>query len=195
MPLPAHCPRELLTGRTITCEGYLRDDGLIDVEGRLVDARGYETRNDWRGAVPKGQPVHEMWVRLTIDDQLIVQEAVAATDHAPYPMCREILPNLERLVGLSVTGGFKKQVRARIGGTAGCTHILALIDAISNVAVHAVAGKRRDLGRDRMLGTYGTRDGKVHPLIGSCHSYAPDSPIVARLWPEFFRAKPADDPK
>lgn len=187
MPLPAARPRELITGRTITCNGYLRDDGLLDVEGRLVDTRGYDTRNDWRGTVPTGQPVHEMWVRLTIDDQLVVRDAVAATDQSPYPMCREILPNLERLVGLRVTGGFKKQVRARIGGTSGCTHVLALIDAMSNVAVHALAGKRRDQGRDTMLGTYGTRSGAVHPLVGSCHSYAADSPIVAKLWPESYR--------
>ncbi len=40
MPLPAARPRELLTRRTITCNGYLRDDGLLDVEGHLVDARG-----------------------------------------------------------------------------------------------------------------------------------------------------------
>jgi len=42
MPLPSPRPRELLTGRTITCHGFLRDDGLIDIEGRLVDVRGYE---------------------------------------------------------------------------------------------------------------------------------------------------------
>jgi len=189
MPLPASGPRGPLTERTITCNGYLREDGLIDVEGHLVDARAYDTRNDWRGAVPKGRPVHEMWVRLTVDDQLTVRSAIAATDQAPYPMCREILPNLERLVGLSVTGGFKKQVRGRIGGTAGCTHILALIDAMSNVAIHAVAGKRRDQGRDTMLGTYGTRSGAVHPLVGSCHSYAADSPIVAKLWPDSYRPR------
>ena len=193
MPLPSARPREFLTGRTITCNGYLRDDGLLDVEGHLVDARGYDMRNDWRGHVPKGQPAHEMWVRLTIDDQLVVREAVAATDHSPYPTCRDILPNVERLVGLSVTGGFKKQVRTRIGGTEGCTHVLALIDAMSNVAVHALAGKRRGQDRDTMLGTYGTREGKAHPLIDSCHSYAADSPIVAKIWPAFYRAKPTDD--
>jgi hypothetical protein len=193
MPLPSARPRELLTRRTMTCEGYLRDDGLVDVEGHLVDARGYDTRNDWRGEVPRGQPAHEMWVRLTVDDRLMVTEAVAATDHSPYPMCRDTLPNLARLVGLSVAGGFKKQVRARIGATEGCTHVLALIDAMSNVAIHAIAGKRRGQGRDTMLGTYGTREGATHPLIGSCHSYAPDSPVVAKLWPQHYRPRSADD--
>lgn len=191
MPLPAARPRELLTRRTISCNGYLRDDGLMDVEGHLVDARGYDTRNDWRGAVNKGDPVHEMWVRLTIDDQLIIREAVASTEASPYPRCREPLPKLERLVGLNVVGGFKKQVRSRIGGTEGCTHVLALIEAMSNVAVHALAGKRRGEDRDSMLSTYGTRDGSTHPLVNTCHSYAADSPIVAKMWPAHYRSSGA----
>ena len=193
MPLPDARPRELLTRRSITCNGYLRDDGLMDVEGHLVDARGYDTRNDWRGAVAKGDPVHEMWVRLTIDDQLVIRAATAATDASPYPRCREPLSKLERLVGLSVAGGFKKHVRSRIGGTKGCTHVLALIEAMSNVAVHALAGKRRGQDRDSMLSTYGTRDGSTHPLVNTCHSYAADSPIVAKMWPAHYRPSSKPD--
>ena len=194
MPLPTPHAREFLTGRTIACNGYLRDDGLIDIEGHLVDARGYDIRNDWRGEVKRGEPAHEMWVRLTIDDDLVVREASCATDAAPYPTCREITPNVARLVGLAIVGGFKKQVRSRIGGTEGCTHVLALIEAMSSVAVHALAGKRRGHGRDVMLGSYGTRDSRRHPLIGTCHSYAADSEIVRRLWPESYRPRRDDEP-
>jgi hypothetical protein len=191
MPLPAPNPRELLTGRTIACNGFLRDDGLIDIEGRLVDVRGYDVANEWRGNVPQGSPAHEMWVRLTIDDELVVREVACSTDAAPYPTCREVPPNVARLIGLSIIGGFKKQVRARIGGTAGCTHILALIEAMSSVAVQALAGKRRGDGRDAMLGTYGTRAAGRHPLVDTCHSYAADSEVVKRLWPQSYRAKTA----
>ena len=42
MPLPPSVPRELLTRRTVTCEGYSRADGLMDIEGHLVDVRGYD---------------------------------------------------------------------------------------------------------------------------------------------------------
>lgn len=189
MPLPESTRRELVTGRTIECRGFLRDDGLMDIEGRLIDVRGYDSVGAWRGEVPRGAPVHEMHVRLTIDDGLIIREVAAATDASPYPRCREPLVNLQRLVGLSVVGGFKKQVRVRIGGTEGCTHVLALIDAMSNVAVHALAGKRRNDGLQTMLGTYGTRTDGTHPLIGSCHSYSPDSPVVAQLWPNHYRSK------
>jgi hypothetical protein len=193
MPLSEPHPREFLTGRTITCNGYLRDDGLVEIEGRLVDVRGYPTPfNGWRDTVPTGQPVHEMWVRIAFDDTLTIRFAECATDSAPYPTCREITPNVGRLVGLTIVGGFKKQARARIGGTEGCTHVLALIDAMSSVAVHALAGSRRSQGRDTMLGTYGTRDPTRHPLVDSCHSYAADSEIVQKLWPDSYRPKGRD---
>ncbi len=187
MPLTAPRPRELLTRRTITCEGYLRDDGLVDIEGHLTDVRGYDTSNDWRGTVRRGDPAHEMWLRLTVDDQLTIREVACSTDAAPYPRCREVPPNLQRLVGLGVAGGFKKEVRARVGGTAGCTHILALIDTMANVAVQAVAGSKRNQGREALLDTYGTRGEGSRGLVGSCHSYAADSPIVQILWPDAYK--------
>jgi Protein of unknown function (DUF2889) len=192
MPLPTPRARELLTTRTITCSGYLREDGLIDVEGHLADARAYDSANEWRGTVKSGEPVHEMWVRLTVDDRLVVREAACATDSAPYPTCKMITPNITRLVGLEILGGFKKRVRERIGGTQGCTHVVALIEAMSSVAVHALAGKRRNLGKEAMLGTYGTREAGRHPLVDSCHSYAADSEIVRQLWPESYRPRHGD---
>lgn len=188
MPLPAPSPRELLTRRTITTEGHLRDDGLVDIEGHLTDVRGYDTGNEWRGQVQRGEPAHEMWVRFTVDDQLSIVAVECSTDAAPYPICREVPPNLQRLVGVSIAGGFKKEVRARVGGTEGCTHILALIDVMASVAVQAVAGKKRHQGREALLDTYGTRSGEGgRGLVGTCRSYAPESPIVKSLWPEAYR--------
>ena len=74
MPLPPPVPREFLTRRTVTCEGYSRADGLMDVEGHLVDVRGYDTNNEWRGCLKEGDAAHDMWVRLTIDEQLTIVE-------------------------------------------------------------------------------------------------------------------------
>jgi hypothetical protein len=74
MPLPRSRARELVTSRKITAEGYLRDDGLMDIEGHLVDVRGYDLNNEWRGTVKQGDPAHEMWVRLTLDDALVIRE-------------------------------------------------------------------------------------------------------------------------
>jgi Protein of unknown function (DUF2889) len=192
MPLQATGSRDLLTRRTITCEGYLRGDGLIDIEGHLVDTRGYDTDNEWRGHVPAGAPAHDMWARLTIDDGLTIVAAESVTDAAPYPTCREVTPNTRRLVGLKVIGGFKRRLHELIGNTEGCTHIVGLFEAMATVAIHAVAGKRRSMLPQDQLSIFGARDSSRPALIGTCHSYAPDSPITAKMWPLHFRPKAPD---
>ena len=66
MPLSPPTARKLLHTRTVSCHGYQRDDGLWDIEGHLVDGKTYGFDNDHRGVVNAGEPVHEMWLRLSI---------------------------------------------------------------------------------------------------------------------------------
>ena len=189
MPLSTPATRRFLTRRTITCEGYLREDGLIDVEGHLVDVRGYDMDNEWRGYLKAGDAAHDMWARLTVDDELSIKAAESSTDRSPYPICREITPHTPRLVGLKIIGGFKKAMHERIGYTEGCTHIVALIETLASVAIQALMGKRQGSSAREVLSTFSARDPTRPALIGSCHSYAPDSPITARLWPMHYRPR------
>ena len=99
MPLSPPAEREHLHTRTVTCHGYRRDDGLWDIEGHLVDVKTYDFDNHHRGRVSAGEPVHEMWLRLSIDDDMCIQTAEAATDHAPYAMCPDITPRFAILEG------------------------------------------------------------------------------------------------
>ena len=65
MPLSDAKSRKFLNRRTITCEGYARDEGLLEIEGRLVDVRSAETTNLWRGTLKPGDALHDMSIRLT----------------------------------------------------------------------------------------------------------------------------------
>jgi len=187
MPLPTPAPRHLLNRREINCEGFAREDGLIDVEGRLRDSRGYDIAPSIGRPVKQGDAVHDMWVRLTIDQTLTVRAVECATDSTPYGTCQQAAPNMQRLVGINVSAGFKKEVHARIGGTAGCTHIVSLVEAMATVAMHAVFESRRSQGREAMTSIFkATKDGRP-PLLDSCISHAADSPVVAKLWPDFYR--------
>lgn len=189
MPLPPPDARTLLTRRTLCCEGYSRADGLLEVEGHLVDVKGYEHVYGWRDPLPAGQPIHEMWVRITFDQDLVIREIASATDAAPYPTCRDIAPNLQRLVGLKIAGGFKQEMRKRVGGTEGCTHVVTLIEALANSTIQTLASRLRDQGQEAVMGVFGARDRERPPLIDTCHSYASDSPVVARLWPHLHRPR------
>ena len=119
MPLSEPAPRQHFHTRHVECHGYLRDDGLWDIEGRMVDTKTYSFPNRHRGEVAAGQPVHEMWLRLTIDDSMRIHEVEAVTDYGPFGMCPAITGNFKRLEGLTIGPGFRRAVRARVGGTAG----------------------------------------------------------------------------
>ena len=75
MPLSSAAPRERLHTRQIECCGYRRADGLWEIEAHLTDVKTYAFDNQFRGHVEPGDPLHDMWLRLTIDDEMTVRAA------------------------------------------------------------------------------------------------------------------------
>ncbi|MEM8914767.1 MAG: DUF2889 domain-containing protein [Pseudomonadota bacterium] len=177
---PAENERELLHTRTVTCHGYGRADGLWDIEGRVVDQKAYAFDNHDRGRVEVGDPLHDMALRLTLDDNLTIKAVEAVTDKSPYSICPTITPNFQRLVGLTIAPGFTRRARRLLGGIEGCTHLLELLGPIGTTAFQTIMPaleRKRSGGRKRSAGDRPA-------LLSTCHAYAPDSPVVKRLWPE-----------
>ena len=148
----------------------------------MVDTKTYSIPNRHRGEVAAGEPVHEMWLRLTIDDSMRIHEVEAVTDFGPFGLCPAITDNFKRLEGLAIGSGFRRAVRARVGGTQGCTHLVELVDTIATTAFQTMTALRHrkelrhraapNLERPRFLDT--------------CHALASDSPAVKEHWPEFY---------
>ena len=182
MPLSDPVPRKHLHLRNVECRGYLRDDGLWDIEGRMVDTKTYAFPNRHRGEVHAGEPVHEMWLRLTIDDSMRIHEAEAVTDHGPFGMCPAIAGNFKRLEGLTIGPGFRRAVRARVGGTEGCTHLVELVDPIATTAFQTMTARRHS----REWGTRSDGGSERPRFLGTCHALASDSPVIKQQWPEFY---------
>ena len=85
MPLSTPVPRQMLHRRVVQCTGYRREDGLWDIEGHMVDTKTYSFPNEDRGGIIQaGQPLHEMWIRLTVDDHFQIHDVEACTDAAPF---------------------------------------------------------------------------------------------------------------
>ena len=80
-------PRERVHTRQINLNGYRREDGLIDIEGEITDVKTYAFPNRERGMINAGEPIHHMQVRITINDQLEITAAEAATVAGPYRIC------------------------------------------------------------------------------------------------------------
>lgn len=192
MPLlPSSSPRRLEHTRHVTCQGFEREDGLWDIEGHITDAKSRPFRVSDERDVAEGEFLHEMWLRLTIDDRLTVLAVEAVTDHSPHHICPSITPAFQKLVGLSIAKGWNQAVRERLGGTAGCTHLVELLGPMATTAFQTLA--HRVFGKT-VAGGPGSEAKRTHPpaLVNSCHAWSASGALVKKVMPQFY--SPADKP-
>ncbi len=200
MPLSPPVGRQHLHTRRVTCQGFFRDDGLWDIEGRITDEKTYEHANEWRGPLKPGDFVHDMSIRLTIDPQFTIVDVEAVTDKSPYRVCGDVAPDFRKLIGLRIGGGFHREVRARLGGVHGCTHIVELLGPVATTAFQTVSsGKARELARTHhaKMGHAAEADAAPKPprkpyVIDTCHAWAADGAVVRRWAPQFYTGPDAD---
>jgi hypothetical protein len=141
MPLPSSVERRHIHTRRINCQAFERTDGLWDVEANMVDTKTYDSE---RGNA--GQPVHDMWVRLTIDTTFVIHDVVAAMDAFPIDSCPMAVHPMKHLIGLKIGAGWQAEVRKRIGGALGCTHLREVLAPMATTAMQAMGSLLRDRG-------------------------------------------------
>ncbi|MFJ4292229.1 DUF2889 domain-containing protein [Cupriavidus sp. NPDC089707] len=187
MPPPNRKP---LHTRQITCTGYLRDDGLIDVEAELKDISPDGTHLLFK-EVPPGGAIHHMHVSATIDMDLVIRDITARMAAGPSDICPEIEPAYGALKGVALRTGFRQAVKARVGGVKGCTHMTDLLGPMATTAVQS----RFSLDRAARNGRLPADEAGPMPrpaLVGTCHTYRIDSRAVAILWPPHRRLNNED---
>lgn len=212
MNLPPPVPRTHKHTRRITCEGYRRDDGLWDIDARIVDTKTYRYTEPDRGPRAIGEPVHDMSVRLTIDDAMIVRDIEVVFSSNPYAACLGAAPSFKGLIGAKVGLGWRKAVQACVGGTNGCTHVRELLFPMATVAFQTMSGWAADDDRaprgasrgssggsdaaPRADGAEGERGAPRGPADGTdrkpyfidgCKAWASTGDVVARFHPRFHR--------
>ncbi|RZL87458.1 MAG: DUF2889 domain-containing protein [Variovorax sp.] len=186
--LPESVPREPVHTRAITTRGFLRADGLWDLEAELVDTKAYSTVTNGDRFRPVGEPVHHMHIRLTIDDTLTVQAATAAMTNTPFAECAPAANPFDGLVGAKIGPGWRKQVDTAMGGVRGCTHLRELLGVMATVAFQTVPGYRRHQRRLRgEAPEVGTEPGHQ---MGKCLAWDFDGPVIARIAPQFIGYRP-----
>ena len=177
MPLSKNnVKRELIHKRKVECYGYRRDDDLWDIEGHLIDTKTYDFSNMDRGPVRAGEPVHEMWLRITVDDDLMIQETEAATEYGPFNICPGAVPNFSKIKDIKIGPGFRSKINKLVGGAMGCTHLRELLGPMATTAFQTIVPIRSKKSNGNAA--------KDHSLLESCHAYARGSEVVKRLWPE-----------
>jgi len=179
MPLQPPAPRSSLHKRSIQCDGYQRDDGLWDIEARLIDTKSYGFPNHDREYIEAGEPLHDISLRLTLDEDYLIHAVDASIDASPFNICPAAVAEMQSLVGLSIKKGWMRDVRRRVGGTKGCTHLVDLLSPIATTAFQTMHKARSD--RPQNL----EQDTKPF-IINTCHALADDGPVVHRQWPRFY---------
>ncbi|BAI70718.1 hypothetical protein AZL_000800 [Azospirillum sp. B510] len=192
--LSAPAAREPIHTRRVTCEGFRRADGLWDIEGHLTDVKSYGFQTDERGHVEPGTPVHEMWMRLTVDDTMTVKAVEAVTRHSPYQACGSITPAFQALVGLRIAPGWTNAVKARLGGPKGCTHLVELLGPMATTAFQTIFPilSREAAERAKAAGKRPRDDGKRPVLLNMCHIFDSNGEVARKTWPGHYTGPTAD---
>lgn len=198
MPLSQPAERERLHTRAIEINGYRRTDGHYDIEANLTDCKSFGQTNYDRGYIEPGEPIHDMWFRLTVDEAMRIHEVEAVSDKTPYLMCPTAAPNFTRLVGMQIKAGFLREATHAVGGTIGCTHLRELLQQIATTAFQTInpARARREMaaegasvekpGSDAFDKRIGDKWGGGRKILNTCLAYDEKGPLVKRRWPHLY---------
>ncbi|MBN34964.1 MAG: hypothetical protein CMM46_09345 [Rhodospirillaceae bacterium] len=188
MPLSEPVAREHIHTREIICHAYERGDGLFDLDAHLTDVKTYGFDNRDRGHIEAGEPIHCMWLRLTINADFVIQAVEAKMDHTPYNFCTRIEPDHQKLVGAQIGAGWNRKVREHLGGTHGCTHLREMLGRMATVAFQAVYGRRRRSGEE-----IDSPPDQKPWVIDGCHTWSSDSPVVKMEYPDWYTGPVSED--
>ena len=180
MPLSSPAARREVHHRVIDMKTYAREDGLFDVEAHLVDTKPFDfVPLAWPEPVLANQPIHDLWIRLTVDGDYVVRAIEASSDVTPYPVCKGAQDTLSVLVGEPLVRGWSAKVKERLKGSASCTHLMEMLIPLATTALQGIWGT--DTTRlQRLAGDGG--EGK----IDSCYAYDRHREVVRMHWPKYY---------
>lgn len=181
MSLPPPVTRRALNHtRSFSIEYFQRDDGLWEIDARLTDTKTIDFKLKSR-TVPANTPLHDVLLRLTLDKQANIVDAIAVLPSVPYPgYCDTIGPAYKRMIGLNLLSGFRQGLRERLSGQQGCTHLNELAMALPDAAVLIFD---LDKGNRSPTGEPGTE--KKPFELDNCHALRSDGPAVALYYPRW----------
>lgn len=176
MPLSAPAPRKASHIRRVTYQGYEREDGLWDIEAELHDSKAHDMPSFRREGIRlAGDPIHHMWLRVTVDRQLVVHAIEAAMDAHPLQDCPEARPALQGMVGTCMARGWRQAIAQHLGGVASCTHLRELLFNMATAAFQTLPA------------AFGGGDPATPPRhLGQCKGWDFEGNGVKEYFPQFY---------
>lgn len=176
MRLSAPVPRKTSHIRRVTYQGYEREDGLWDMEAELHDSKAHDMPSfRHQGVRLAGDPIHHMWLRVTIDRQLVVHAIEAAMDAHPLQDCPQARPALQGMVGACMARGWRQAIAQHMGGVASCTHLRELLFNMATAAFQTLPA------------AFGGGDPDTPPRhLGQCTGWDFEGNGVKEYFPQFY---------
>ena len=163
--------RKPIHTRRVEHASFLREDGLYEIEGKLVDT--VETT---------GNPIHAMTLRITFDEELTILGVAAVLETGPFPSCQGDPDLLLGLIGERISPGWQQRVRQKIGSGESCTHHMELLFAMATAAYMAVSLAPEVNGVDPLAYL---RDKGIKPhFLDGCRAWQSDGPVVREFFPD-----------
>lgn len=140
----------------------------------MTDRKTFDLQPD-PGArtIVAGDAVHEMNVRLTIDESMTVVAVEVAMDATPYQICNNIEAAFQVLTGEQIGAGWRQMIKNKLGGVRGCTHVVELLAPVATTAYQC------------LYKVLHQKTGLV-PLDG-CHAWATSGALVQQHYPKFYK--------
>jgi len=176
MPLSAPVPRKTSHIRRVIYQGYEREDGLWDMEAELHDSKAHDMPSfRHQGVRLAGDPIHHMWLRVTIDRKLVVHAIEAAMDAHPLQDCPQARPALQGMVGACMARGWRQAIAQHMGGVASCTHLRELLFNMATAAFQTLPA------------AFGGGDPDTPPRhLGQCTGWDFEGNGVKEYFPQFY---------
>ncbi len=174
MPLPKPQRRQRHHSRSISCDGFLREDGLWDIETQMTDIKCTSVDDSERGYVAAGDAFHDIRLRVTMDTMFKIHDIHVSIEASPFAVCPTITDNYRQLIGTRITRGWRSTVKETVGGASGCTHINELFPVIATTAFQSLWPLKDETS---------LKEGYA-VMLDSCHAWAKDGALARKTFPE-----------
>ncbi|MBB5497556.1 DUF2889 domain-containing protein [Paraburkholderia sp. MM5384-R2] len=183
MAFSAAVQRREIHRRSINMTVYARDDGLYDIEAHLVDTKPFAFPLLARSEpLPAGAPLHDLSLRVTVNEHYVVKSIEASADATPFDLCTEAESALSPLIGERIAAGWSSMIKQRLQSSSCCTHLRELLIPIGTAAIQGINGLRRE-------GQVSVDASQTNVKIDSCYAFARDREVIRLYWPGDFKPK------
>lgn len=103
-----------------------------------LDTKAVDVLVNREGIRRAGEPIHHMWIRATVNTELVVQSIEAVMDAHPLGGCPAALAGMQKMVGCCMARGWRKSIEANLGSITGCTHMRELLQSMATATFKAL---------------------------------------------------------